>query len=88
LCIITYAKIFPKGKKNGWKQDMVRAKEHCTHKYVLARGRERDRLGGVCLLDIFSKRELITRLYLCAREERRSVGVGGLGGTFHEGGDG
>ncbi len=54
-----------------------------THKYVLARGRERDWLGGVRLLDGFFKRELVPWLYLARREERRCVGVGSLGGTFH-----
>jgi hypothetical protein len=61
---------------------------YCTHKYVLARGRKRNWRGGVCLLDSFLQRELITRLYLGRCEERRYVGVGRLGGTFHEAGDG
>lgn len=65
-----------------------RGRGHDTHKYVLARGCKRDRLGGVRLLDGFVQREFVARLCLTRREEGRYVGMGGLGGIFHEAGDG
>ena len=56
---------------------------YMTHEYVLARGRERDRRGGVRLLDGFVQRELVARLCLIVGEEGGYVGVGGMGCVFH-----
>jgi hypothetical protein len=56
---------------------------HMTHEYVFARGRERDRRGGVRLLDGFVQRELVARLCLIVREEGGYMGVGGMGCVFH-----
>jgi hypothetical protein len=60
-----------------------RGRAYMTHEYVFARGHERDRRGGVRLLDGFVQRELVARLCLIVREEGGYMGVGGMGCVFH-----